>query len=123
MGAKRVVPLPVSAPFHCVDEAGRGAAGTELRALDVCDPRVPIVANVDAAVCAMPPQPSGARGAGRRRCAGKKSAAPCVEGVTTYVDVGPGTVLTGLVKKIHPEATIVNVGSPADLSALDAVLR
>jgi [acyl-carrier-protein] S-malonyltransferase len=45
------------------------------------------------------------------------------EGVTTYVDVGPGTVLTGLVKKIHPQATIVNVGSPADLSALDAVLR
>jgi [acyl-carrier-protein] S-malonyltransferase len=45
------------------------------------------------------------------------------EGVTTYVEVGPGTVLTGLVRKIHREATVVSVGSPADLGALEAVLR
>jgi [acyl-carrier-protein] S-malonyltransferase len=45
------------------------------------------------------------------------------EGVTTYVEVGPGTVLAGLVKKIHREATVVSVGSPADLGALEAVLR
>ena len=40
------------------------------------------------------------------------------EGVTTYVEVGPGTVLSGLVKKTLPGATIVNFGSPEDLSAV-----
>ena len=37
------------------------------------------------------------------------------EGVTTYVEVGPGTVLSGLVRKIHREATVVSVGGPDDL--------
>ena len=38
------------------------------------------------------------------------------EGVTTYVEVGPGTVLSGLVRKIHREATVVSFGSPDDLA-------
>jgi [acyl-carrier-protein] S-malonyltransferase len=44
------------------------------------------------------------------------------EGVTTYVEVGPGTVLSGLVKKIHRDATIVNFGSPDDLAAIEGLL-
>ena len=43
------------------------------------------------------------------------------EGVTTYVEVGPGTVLSGLVKKIHRDATIVNFGSPEDLAAVEGL--
>jgi len=43
------------------------------------------------------------------------------DGVTTYVEVGPGTVLSGLVKKIHKDATILNFGSPDDLAILDAI--
>ena len=42
------------------------------------------------------------------------------EGVTTYVEVGPGTVLGGLVKKIHPDARIINFGSPEQLDAVMA---
>ncbi len=42
------------------------------------------------------------------------------EGVTTYVEVGPGTVLGGLVKKIHPDARILNFGSPEQLDAVMA---
>jgi malonyl CoA-acyl carrier protein transacylase len=42
------------------------------------------------------------------------------EGVTTYVEVGPGTVLSGLVKKIHKDAHVTHFGSPGDLAAVMA---
>lgn len=42
------------------------------------------------------------------------------EGVTTYVEVGPGAVLSGLVKKIHSDARVVQFGSPDDLGAIVA---
>jgi malonyl CoA-acyl carrier protein transacylase len=49
MGAKRVVPLPVSAPFHCaLMKPAEDRLERDLRALSVSDPRVPVVANVDA---------------------------------------------------------------------------
>src|SRR5881409_84184 len=49
LGAKRVLPLPVSAPFHCaLMKPAEDRLAPELRALPVHDPRVPIVANVDA---------------------------------------------------------------------------
>jgi len=126
LGAKRVEPLQVSAPFHCaMMQPAEARLAPELRALEVCDPRVPIVANVDAevkrdaasAVEALVAQVSAPV---RWEQVVRRLAS---EGVTTYVEVGPGTVLTGLVKKIHREATVVNVGSPADLGALEAVLR
>jgi [acyl-carrier-protein] S-malonyltransferase len=44
------------------------------------------------------------------------------EGVTTYVEVGPGTVLSGLVRKIHREATVLSVGAPDDVAAVEAVI-
>ena len=43
------------------------------------------------------------------------------EGVTTYVEVGPGTVLSGLVRKIHPAATVLSFGSPDDLAAVESL--
>ena len=42
------------------------------------------------------------------------------EGVTTYVEVGPGNVLSGLVKKIQPDAHILTFGSPENLDAIVA---
>jgi [acyl-carrier-protein] S-malonyltransferase len=44
------------------------------------------------------------------------------EGVTTYVEVGPGTVLSGLIKKIHRDASIASFGAPDDLAAVEALL-
>jgi [acyl-carrier-protein] S-malonyltransferase len=44
------------------------------------------------------------------------------EGVTTYVEVGPGTALSGLVRKIHRDATIVNFGGPDDLAGVESAL-
>ena len=124
LGAKRVIPLPVSAPFHCaLMKPAEGRLAPELRALDARDPRVPVVANVDAqpkrdaraAVDALVRQVSSPVQweAVVRRLAS--------EGVSAYVEVGPGTVLTGLVRKIHREAATANIEDPAGLDAVTAL--
>jgi [acyl-carrier-protein] S-malonyltransferase len=123
LGAKRVIPLAVSAPFHCaLMKPAEERLAPELRSLRVRDPRVPVVANVDAeprrdsaaAIDALVRQVSAPVlwEAVVRRLAS--------EGVTTYVEVGPGTVLSGLIKKIHPDARILSFGSPAELAAVVA---
>jgi [acyl-carrier-protein] S-malonyltransferase len=125
LGAKRAVPLPVSAPFHCaLMKPAAERLAPELRALAVRDPRVPIVANVDAepkrtaadAIDALVAQVSAPV---RWEAVVRRLAS---EGVTTYVEVGPGTVLTGLVRKIHRDAAVASFGSPEDLAAVEAVL-
>jgi [acyl-carrier-protein] S-malonyltransferase len=124
LGAKRVVPIPVSAPFHCaLMKPAEERLAPELRALAVGDPRVPIVANVDAE-----PRRTGA--AAIEALIAQVSSPVrweqvvqrlASEGVTTYVEVGPGTVLSGLVRKIHREATVLNVAGPDDLAALEGL--
>jgi [acyl-carrier-protein] S-malonyltransferase len=97
----------------------------ELRAIEAHTPRVPIVANVDAdvkrdaplAIEALVRQVSSPV---RWEAVVRRLAS---EGVTTYVEVGPGTVLSGLVRKIHREATVLNFGSPDDLAAIDPLIH
>jgi [acyl-carrier-protein] S-malonyltransferase len=122
LGARRVIPLTVSAPFHCaMMKPAQDRLAPELRALHVHDPRVPIVANVDAeprrdakgAIDALVAQVSSPV---RWEAVVRRLAS---EGVTTYVEVGPGAVLSGLVKKIHREATVLSVGGPDDLAAVE----
>ena len=124
-GAKRVIPLSVSAPFHCaLMQPAQDRLAPELRALAVQDPRVPVVANVDAepkrraddALAALIAQVSAPV---RWEAVVRRLAS---EGVTTYVEVGPGTVLSGLVRKIHREATVVAIEKPADLDAIEKAL-
>ena len=97
----------------------------ELRALTVADPQVPVVANVDA-------EPKRAAAAAIEALVAQVSAPVrweevmrrlASEGVTTYVEVGPGTVLTGLVRKIHKDATVLNFAVPDDLAAIEAAVR
>jgi [acyl-carrier-protein] S-malonyltransferase len=125
LGAKRVVPLSVSAPFHCaLMKPAEDRLAPELRALAVSDPRVPVVANVDA-------EPKRTAAAAIDALVRQVSAPVrwdavvarlASEGVTTYVEVGPGTVLSGLVRKIHKDAAVVNFGSPDDLEAVEQTL-
>ena len=124
LGARRVVPLPVSAPFHCgLMKPAEDRLAPELRALHAASPRVPIVANVDAepkrsapdAIEALVRQVSSPV---RWEDVVRRLAS---EGVTTYVEVGPGTVLSGMVRRIHREATVVNFGVPDDLAAIEAL--
>jgi [acyl-carrier-protein] S-malonyltransferase len=123
LGAKRALPLPVSAPFHsALMRPAEARLEPELRDLDTHTPRVPIIANVDAkpkreawaAIDALVQQVSAPV---RWEEVVQRLAS---EGVTTYVEVGPGTVLSGLVKKIHKDAHIIHFGSPEDLAAVVA---
>jgi [acyl-carrier-protein] S-malonyltransferase len=124
LGAKRVLPLPVSAPFHCaLMKPAEDRLAPELRALDVQRPRVPIVANVDAepkrdAVAAIEALVRQVSSPVLWEAVVRRLAS---EGVTTYVEVGPGTVLGGLVRKIHRGATVMSVGGPEDLAAVDSL--
>ena len=125
LGAKRVVQLPVSAPFHCaLMKPAEARLAPELRALETHTPRVPIVANVDgelrrdaaAAIEALVQQVASPV---RWEAVVARLAS---EGITTYVEVGPGTVLSGLVRKIHRDATVVNFGGPDDLAGVEAAI-
>jgi [acyl-carrier-protein] S-malonyltransferase len=123
-GARRGVPLPVSAPFHCsLMQPARERLAEDLRGLGFRDPEVPVVTNVDAraertaAACreALGRQVSGA-------VRWQDSVELLVrEGVTTFVEVGPGTVLSGLVRKIARDAQVLNVEDPASLEAAAAL--
>jgi [acyl-carrier-protein] S-malonyltransferase len=125
LGARRVVPIPVSAPFHCaLMDPARDRLAPELRALRVADPHMPIVANVDAqpkrsardAIEALVAQVSRPV---RWQAVVERLAS---EGVTTYVEVGPGTVLSGLVRKIRRDAAVASFEAPDDLAAVDALV-
>ncbi|MEY4635223.1 MAG: Malonyl CoA-acyl carrier protein transacylase [Acidobacteriota bacterium] len=125
LGAKRAIPLPVSAPFHCaLMKPAEDRLAPELRAAASHDPRIPVVANVDAepkrtaadAIEALIRQVSSPV---RWENVVQRLAS---EGVTRYVEVGPGKVLSGLVKKIVPGATILNVEGPGDLAAIEGLL-
>ena len=126
LGARRVIPLAVSAPFHCaLLKPAEQRLEPELRALRVRDPRIPVVANVDAepkrdaasAIDALVKQVSAPV---RWEQVVRRLAS---EGVTNYVEVGPGTVLSGLVKKIHKDARVFNFAAPDDLAAVEEGLR
>jgi [acyl-carrier-protein] S-malonyltransferase len=124
LGARRVIPLQVSAPFHCaMMKPAQDRLAPELRALHTHDPRVPIVANVDAqpkrtgtdaieALVAQVSSPVRWEGVISRLAS---------EGVTTYVEVGPGTVLSGMVRRIHGEAKVANIATPEDVASIEAL--
>ena len=126
LGAKRVIPLTVSAPFHCaLMKPAEERLAPELRALPAAAPRVPIVANVDAeikrdAAAAIEALVRQVSSPVRWEAVVTRLAS---EGVTTYVEVGPGSVLTGLVRKIRRDAVTATFGSPDDLDAIEALLK
>jgi [acyl-carrier-protein] S-malonyltransferase len=124
LGAKRLIPLAVSAPFHCaLMKPAEERLAPELRALHLGEPTVPIVANVDA-------EPKRTAAGAVEALIGQVSSPVrweavirrlASEGVTTYVEVGPGTVLAGLARKIHRDGHVASFGAPADLAAVDGV--
>jgi [acyl-carrier-protein] S-malonyltransferase len=122
LGARRVIPLAVSAPFHCaLLTPAEERLEPDLRALHAQRPRIPVVANVDAepkrdaasAIDALVRQVSAPV---RWEQVVRRLAS---EGVSNYVEVGPGTVLSGLIKKIDRNATVFNFARPEDLAALE----
>ncbi|MCL5058720.1 MAG: ACP S-malonyltransferase [Actinobacteria bacterium] len=121
-GARKCIPLPVSAPFHSslMKPAGERLSA-DLAGIALQDPSIPVVSNVTA----------GYHGSGQsvKELLVKQVFSPvrweeCVEtlivgGVGTFVEVGPGRVLSGLVRKISRDVNIMNA---EDCSSLEKVL-
>ena len=122
-GAKRAIPLPVSAPFHCaLMQPAADAMAEALAKVTVKAPVVPVVANVLAAPISDPGEITRrlveqVTGTVRwRECVAAMAAA----GVTTFYEIGSGKVLTGLVKRIADGASGIAIGTPDDVAAFKA---
>ena len=120
-GAKRALLLPVSAPFHSVlMQPAAAVMADALAGVDIQAPAVPLIANVRA-------EPVIEPGAIRRllveQVTGtvrwRESMANLAEGgVTEFWEIGAGKALSGMIKRIVKDATVRNIGVPADIAAL-----
>jgi [acyl-carrier-protein] S-malonyltransferase len=120
-GAKRALMLPVSAPFHSVlMQPAAAVMADALAGVDIQPPAVPLIANVRAEAVIEP-------GAIRRllveQVTGtvrwRESIVNLAEaGVTEFWEIGAGKALSGMIKRIAKEATVKNIGTPADILAL-----
>lgn len=125
-GAKRALPLPVSAPFH--SSLMRPAAEKlkeKLAAVQFAAPRIPVINNIDVAIEA---DPERIRAALYRQAFGPVRWVECVQaikarGLVTLVECGPGKVLAGMVKRIDPELTGAPLFDPASLAAVKEILE
>jgi [acyl-carrier-protein] S-malonyltransferase len=118
LGAKRALPLSVSAPFHCSLLAPAAQRLRErLRGEPIATPRVPVVNNIDVAVES---DPERIRDALARQAAGPVRWAEIVrrmaeQGVTHVIECGPGRVLAGLTKRIVPGVESLALTDPATI--------
>jgi [acyl-carrier-protein] S-malonyltransferase len=124
-GAKRAVMLPVSAPFHCpLMKPAQDSMRPELNATDFADLRFPLINNWRARQIRS--------GAEAREGLIEQIPNPvlwtqtvrhlAVEGVTDFVEVGPGTVLTGLLKTIDPSLKGRKFGEASDIEKFNAAV-
>ena len=117
-GAKRAVMLQVSAPFHCsLMRPAQDRLAKDLQSLGFQKPAVPIVCNVDAVAVA---DADASRNALVRQVTGAVKWEPSIRllianGVRTFVEVGPGKVLSGLMRQIDRSKTSLNVGDDSSL--------
>jgi [acyl-carrier-protein] S-malonyltransferase len=125
-GAKRVIALAVSAPFHCpLMKPAEERLAPDLRALPASNPRIPVVANVDA-------EPKTDAGAAIEALI-RQVSSPVLwedvvrrlvrEGARTFVELGPGTVLAGLIRKIDGSVAAMSVENSQGLDKMLASLN
>ncbi len=125
-GAKRVVPLPVSAPFHCkMMEPAAERLAAELERIIINDPTIPVASNVDARMIA---RRADVRDCLIRQVTGAVRWVECVEllktsGATTFIEVGPGKVLSGLMRQIDRAQKMLNVEDGDSLQKTLAALN
>ena len=124
-GARKGMKLKVSAPFHCaLMEPAARRLQADLAALDFGAFGVPLVANVTALEVT---DPEAERELLVRQVTSPVRWQESVQrlvaaGVDTFVEVGPGKVLAGLVRRIAPDARILNVATPAEVDQACAAL-
>jgi [acyl-carrier-protein] S-malonyltransferase len=124
-GAKRAIPLKVSAPFHCVlMQPAQDRLANDLWATTFHDPKIRVVSNVDAAWVATG---DAARDALIRQVTGAVRWVECerqlvAAGVTHFIEVGPGKVLCGLMRPLDSSRTCLHVENVASLDKTLAAL-
>jgi [acyl-carrier-protein] S-malonyltransferase len=117
-GAKRALPLPVSAPFHSsLLKPASDQLREYLASVNVLVPAIPVINNVDVAVVN---EPAGIKDALVRQAAGavrwvESVQAMSAQGVTHVIECGPGKVLAGLTKRIDGNLVGASVFDPASL--------
>ncbi len=125
-GARRAVPLPVSAPFHCtLMQPAQEEVARVLGGLQINEPHIPVAANVSGSMISTA---EAARDALIRQVTGAVRWVDCVEalkaaGAEVFIEVGPGKVLCGLLKQIDPTLKSLNVEDAASLEKTLAELK
>jgi [acyl-carrier-protein] S-malonyltransferase len=124
-GCKKAIPLPVSVPVHTpLMQGAADRLAQDLAAVHWSDLRAPLINNAEARAVSRAHEiqaslvlqlPSSVLWEDTIKTMGKM-------GVTTFVEVGPGTVLTGLIKRILPDARLLNVNDPKSLESTFAAL-
>jgi len=118
LGAKRAVPLPVSAPFHSSLLAPAAQRLRErLAGEPITRPRIAVINNIDVAAES---DPDRIRDALARQAAGPVRWAEIIgkmaaEGVSHVVECGPGRVLAGLTRRIAPAVESLAISDPASI--------
>jgi [acyl-carrier-protein] S-malonyltransferase len=117
-GAKRAIMLPVSAPFHCPLMApAQKRLAADLQHVRFREPEIPVISNIDA-------EPTNTASYSRDALVRQVTGAVRWEqsmrklmalGVENFVEVGPGRVLTGLMRQIDKEKTCLNIEDEASL--------
>lgn len=124
-GAKRCVPLKVSGPFHSEMMKGAGEKlGRELESVEIKDIQIPYISNV-----------TGDYVSGKEKVKGllKKQVSASVkwqqsmermiaDGVTVFIEIGPGKTLSGFMRKINKDVTMISIEKLEDLEKLTAIL-
>ena len=124
-GAKRALPLPVSAPFHSsLMKPAAEKLKEKLAATAFAPPQIPVINNIEVKV---ENDPDRIRAALYEQAFGPVRWVECVQaikarGITTLVECGPGKVLAGLCKRIDPELAGLAVYDPATLAEAKRVL-
>jgi [acyl-carrier-protein] S-malonyltransferase len=124
-GCKKAVPLPVSVPVHTpLMQKAADRLAKELAAITWSDLRMPVINNAEAKpiVKASDIPASLVRQLPSSVLWEDSVKRMASMGITTFVEVGPGTVLTGLVRRIVPEAVTLNVNDPKSLAATRTAL-
>jgi [acyl-carrier-protein] S-malonyltransferase len=125
-GAKRAVLLPVSAPFHCrLMQPAQDALAPILSDVPFTSAKVPVAVNVDADLVT---DGAALRDALIRQVTGAVRWTESMrllidQGVTTFVEVGPGKVLSGLMRQIDRDQNCLQMEDPAGLEKLMPALR
>ena len=124
-GAKRALPLPVSAPFHSsLMKPAAERLKEKLAATAFVSPAIAVVNNIDVAVVN---EPDAIRDALYRQAFGPVRWVECVQairarGVSTLIECGPGKVLAGMTKRIDGELAGSALYDPASLAEVKALL-